>query len=121
MGYAFTHGDALEGDARKNLRWFTDQWLEQTGVPDYRLTWKQDGKTLRGTVSQPAPYFQAALEIEVQGSRRSFDRVIEIAGDHVSFDWNLPFRVNSVTLDPHYRVLRWTPEFRAHFLRKQKP
>ena len=107
--------EAVEGDAGKNLKWFADQWLEQTGAPDYQLTWKQNGKILRGTVSQPAPYFRAALEIEVQGSARTIDKLIEITGDHVSFDWNVPFRVDSVTLDPHYQVLRWTPEFHAHF------
>ena len=103
----------LETGSGRDLKWFVGQWIEQTGAPDYSLTWKQEGSTLQGTVSQSAPYFQAELEIEVQGSAGKIVKVVQITKDQASFNWNVPFRVETVTLDPHYRVLRWTPEFRA--------
>ncbi len=105
--------NAVEAGSGKDLKWFYAQWLEHTGVPDYRLAWRQEGNSLRGTVSQPAPYFRATLEVEIQGPQSSIVKVIEIAGANASFNWSVPFRANTVTLDPHYRVLRRTPEFRA--------
>jgi hypothetical protein len=112
---------AVETGSDKDLKWFYAQWLEQTGAPDYRLTWKQKGNTLRGTVSQPAPYFRATLEVEIQGPQSSIVKVVEIGGAQASFDSSVPFQANTVTLDPHYQVLRWTPEFRAQSQPQAKP
>jgi aminopeptidase N len=104
---------AVEAGSGQDLKWFVAQWIEQTGAPDFSLAWKQEGNTLRGTVSQAAPYFRADLEIEVQGSGNKFIKVVQINKEQASFEWTVPFRAETVTLDPIYRVLRWTPEFRA--------
>ncbi|MGH9968805.1 MAG: M1 family metallopeptidase [Pyrinomonadaceae bacterium] len=112
---------AVDTGSGKDLKWFYSQWFEQTGAPDYSLTWKQEGNTLHGTVSQPAPYFRATLEVEIQGPQRSIVKVIEITGAQTSFNWSVPFRATTVTLDPHYQVLRWTPEFRAQSPPQPKP
>ncbi|HKP81704.1 MAG TPA: M1 family aminopeptidase [Pyrinomonadaceae bacterium] len=104
---------AVEADSGQDIKWFVAQWIEKTGAPDYSLTWKQEGETLRGTVSQTAPYFRADLEIEIQGAGSKVVKVVQISKEQASFEWTVPFRVETVTLDPHYRVLRWTPEFRA--------
>lgn len=104
---------AVEAGSGQDLKWFVTQWIEQTGAPDYSLTWKQEGNTLQGTVSQTAPYFRADLEIEVQGYGSKLVKVVQISGAQASFNWTVPFRAETVTLDPRYRVLRWTPEFRT--------
>ena len=104
---------AVEAGSGQDIKWFVSQWIEQTGAPDYSLTWKQEGQTLRGTVSQSAPYFRADLEIEIQGAGSKILKVVQINKEQAAFEWTVPFRVETVTLDPHYRVLRWTPEFRA--------
>src|SRR5216684_232404 len=59
---------AIEAGAGQDVHWFFEQWFERTGAPDYQLTWKQEGRTVRGLISQPAPYFRATLEVEVNGS-----------------------------------------------------
>jgi hypothetical protein len=102
---------ALETGSGQDLKSFVTQWIEQTGAPDYSLTWTQEGRTLQGTVSQTAPYFRAELEIEVKGSGGKLVKLIQISKEQASFNWTVPFRAETVTLDPYYRVLRWTPEF----------
>ncbi len=104
---------AIEAGAGQDVHWFFEQWFERTGAPDYRLTWRQEGKTVRGVVSQPPPYFRATLEVEVNGSSRRLLRTIEVVNGRTEFNWAIPFKVNSVILDPHYKVLRWTPEFHS--------
>ena len=104
---------AVEAGAGQDIHWFFEQWFARTGAPDYQLTWKQEGKTVRGTVSQTAPYFRARLEVEISGSGHRLLRTIEIVNGRVEFGWSTPFKVTSVVLDPKYKVLRWLPEFRT--------
>lgn len=105
---------AIEDGAGQDLKWFYRQWLERTGAPDWQLTWKQDGGVVRGTIIQPAPYYQAAIEMEATGSDdRRLVRTIEVSGPRTEFTWRVGLAVKTVTLDPHFLTLRWTPEYRA--------
>ena len=104
---------AIEASAGQDIHWFFEQWFERTGAPDYQLTWKQEGRTVRGLITQPAPYFRAVLELELLGSDRRSTKRIEVMNGQTEFGWRVPFKIMSVTLDPHYKVLRWLPEFRT--------
>lgn len=102
---------AIEAGAGQDIRWFFEQWFERTGAPDYQLTWTQEGKNVRGIIRQPGPYFRAMLEVEINGSGRRLLRMVEVVNGRTEFNWTVPFKVTSVILDPHYKVLRWLPEF----------
>jgi hypothetical protein len=104
---------AIEEGARQDLSWFYAQWFERVGAPDYQLTWTREGRRVRVVLTQPAPHFRARLEVEIAGPSRRLRRTIEIVGGRKEYSWAVPFEVVSVTLDPHYKVLRWTPEFRT--------
>jgi len=69
---------------------------------------------LKGVITQTPPYYQATLEIEGRNNpgRRLF-HTVKVRGPQTSFSFPGKFRVRSVVLDPHYLVLRWTPEYRA--------
>jgi Peptidase family M1 domain len=109
----------IETGAGQDIRWFFEQWFERTGAPDYQLTWVQEDGALRVTISQPAPYFRAALEVEVSGSGgHRLLKTVEVANGRTEFNWKIPFKVSSVVLDPHYKVLRWLPEFHSRDMLK---
>ncbi len=104
----------IENGAGRNLRWFNKQWFERTGAPDFQLTWRQEGRRVRGVITQASPYYQTVLEIEAKDNQgRRLVRTIRIRGAQASFSFPINFRAKSVVLDPHYLVLRWTPEYRA--------
>jgi aminopeptidase N len=104
----------IEANAGQNIHWFFEQWFKRTGAPDYKLDWKQEVKTVRGKITQPAPYFRSTLELEIVGANnRRLLKTVEIIGGEIEFNWRVPFKVKSVVLDPHYKVLRWLPEFRS--------
>ncbi len=103
---------AVEVGAGRDLDWFYEQWFERTGAPDYQLDWKQERKIVRGEITQPAPFYRITLEVEIKGANRRLLKTVEIAGGQTKFNWLVPFKVDSVTLDPKYKVLRWLPEFR---------
>jgi aminopeptidase N len=50
---------AIEVGAGRNLRWFYEQWFERTGAPDFQLTWRREGRRLRGVITQASPFYRA--------------------------------------------------------------
>lgn len=105
----------VEAHAGRGVHWFFEQWFERAGAPDYQLDWKQEGtRRIKGKISQSAPYFRAALEVEIVGAKnQKLLKTVEIRGEEIRFDWSVPFKVKRVILDPDYKVLRWLPEYRA--------
>lgn len=104
---------AIEAGAGQDVHWFFEQWFERTGAPEYQLSWKQTGRTVQGVITQPDRLYQTTLEVELKGSRRTQLKTIEVDGKRTSFKFISPFKIESVVLDPNYKVLRWTPGFRA--------
>ncbi len=105
---------AIEAGAGRNLQWFYKQWFERTGAPDFQLTWKQTGRKLQGVIAQTSPYYQATLELEAKNNQgQRVVRTLKVRGAETSFSFPVNFRSESVTLDPHYLVLRWTPEYHS--------
>lgn len=87
--------------------------VQQESSPEFQLTWKQENGKLGGVITQTSPYYQATLEIEAKNNQgQRLIRTVKVRGDEASFSFPVNFRVESVTLDPHYLVFRWTPEYR---------
>lgn len=117
------HGDVsweeflrtIERTSGQDLTQFFEQWFERTGAPDFTLSWSQDGDRIAGVVRQPAPYYAAKAEIRVDGaSGETLTDIVEIAAaPETTFSLRTGFAARDVLLDPHYRILRWTPEYRA--------
>jgi aminopeptidase N len=105
---------AVEHGTRGNLKWFYDQWFERTGVPDFQMSWRQEGDAVRGEITQAQPYFRAKLEVQVEsGDGRTQSALIEVNSAKTEFSIPVKSAAKNVVLDPHFRVLRWTPEYRA--------
>lgn len=105
---------AVEHGTRGNLKWFYDQWFERTGVPEFQLSWRQEGDAVRGEITQAQPYFRTKLEVQVEsadGGTKS--ALIEANSATTKFSIPVKSAAKNVVLDPHFRVLRWTPEYRA--------
>lgn len=117
------HGDVsweefrrtIERASGQDLAQFFRQWFERTGAPDFTLSWRQDGDRIAGVVRQPAPYYAARAEIRVDGaSGESSTGIVDIAAaPETTFSLQSGFAARDVVLDPHYKILRWTPEYRA--------
>ena len=118
--YAFQHVTlkefwaAIEKRSGRDLGGFYKQWFERRGAPEFQLDWKQEGGKVVGAVNQVAPYYRATMEVAVEGAekQRSVHKII-VNGARTDFVLPVKFPARSVTLDPHYHVLRWTPEYRA--------
>jgi hypothetical protein len=105
---------AIETGAGRDLQWFYRQWFERAGAPDFQLTWTQIGTKVRGVIAQRPPFYQVTLDVEAKNvAGQRIVRTFRVRGAETSFSFPVDFRVQSATLDPHYRVLRWTPEYHS--------
>jgi hypothetical protein len=105
---------AVERGAGRNLQWFYEQWFDRTGVPEWQLNWRQEGETVRGEITQSQPYYRATLEVQAESREgRKQNSTVEVDGAKTEFTLPVKFVAHTVTLDPHFQVLRWTPEYRA--------
>ena len=112
---------AIEMGAGRNLHWFFQQWFERRGAPEFNLAWKQQGGKVLGTITQASPYYRATLQVEVQGNEKQRSmHAIKVNAARTEFVLPVKFRVQSIALDPHYLILRWTPEYRAAARAMQK-
>ncbi len=105
---------AIERGAGRDLKWFYDQWFERTGAPEWHLSWRQEGEMVRGEITQAQPYYRATLEVRAESRDGQKHRaMIEVDGAKTEFTLPVKFVAQTVALDPHFQVLRWTPEYRA--------
>ena len=86
----------IEDNADSNIEWFFEQWFERIGAPTFRLHWDQKGETVSGSITQPAPFYRAEIEIELSGKDGCrLLKSVEIRGDEAAFEWFVPFKVES--------------------------
>lgn len=105
--------DAAQKNGSQDLHGFFSEWFQLEGAPSFSLHWKQAGDTVSGYVLQGSPYHSASLDVELHGpDGKISSSTFFVQGPRTSFRFHSAFKVQDVVLDPHYRVLRWTPEFR---------
>jgi tetratricopeptide (TPR) repeat protein len=109
--------DEVVGEFRKNagheIQWFFEQWIDRAGAPEFSVETAREGDHLRVTVRQPPPYYRAALEIELRGASTLQTLRVTTSGAETTTNVAIPFRLVETVLDPHYRILRWTPQLHA--------
>jgi hypothetical protein len=103
----------IERGADTQLGWFRQQWIERAGAPDWEVSWRQEGHRVAGTVIQREPFYRAKLELIAEGvDTARATAVLSVDGPSTPFAIDAPFPVRALTLDPDYRVLRWTTDMR---------
>jgi len=106
--------NAIESSAGQDLKWFYRQWLERTGAPEWTLSWRQEGQTLRGVLEQREPFYRLYLKVLIHDKecRRRQVQILRSDRLRTDFEWRIPFQAASVVVDPHFEVLHWTEEYR---------
>jgi hypothetical protein len=97
----------------RDLRWFYDQWFVRSGVPEFALSWRREGDRVRGVITQTAPYYRVSLPVVVSSADSgSTATVVVVKGPRTEFSLKARFDPARVEIDPRYRILRWTEEYR---------
>lgn len=104
----------LENTAGQNLNWYFDDWYTGEGYPSYQIQWSQEGDNVNITISQipshpSVSFFELPLPLLLKGIQN--DTLIRI--DHrysgQQFSLQIPWKVDSVILDPELWIIQWNP------------
>ncbi len=103
--------------AGRDLRFFFGQWVDSTGVPefrsDYRILRTRDGSfRVPGTIKQDLDTFEMPVDIQLRTEAGSERQTLLMKGPSVDFDIVTKSKPIEVIVDPDSKVLRSSEELR---------
>jgi Peptidase family M1 domain/Tetratricopeptide repeat len=102
--------------AGRDLRFFFGQWVESTGVPefrsDYRMLRTKEGFRVPGTVKQDLDSFEMPVEIILRTESGPERQTLMMKGPSVDFDILTKSKPIEVIVDPDAKIIRSSEELR---------
>jgi tetratricopeptide (TPR) repeat protein len=102
--------------AGRNLRFFFGQWVESTGVPefrsDYRMLRTKDGFRVPGTVKQDLDTFEMPVDIVLRTEAGPERQTLLMKGPSADFDIQTKSKPIDVVVDPDAKIMRSSEELR---------
>ena len=105
-----------ERTSGQDLASFWRQWMDRTGAPDLTLGWtvgpEGRGFVVSGAITQQGAPYDLVAEVALAYPGRHVTRTVHVSGPSTPFSFQVEQKPEWVVLDPEYKILRWTPEFR---------
>src|SRR5262249_35900080 len=102
--------------AGRNLRFFFGQWLDSTGVPEFRAEYRvlrtKDGFRVPGTVKQDLDTFEMPIDIVLRTEAGNERQTLQMKGTSADFDIVTKSKPLEVIVDPDSKILRSSEELR---------
>jgi hypothetical protein len=106
-------GAFLAAAPEAGLERFFEQWLDRTGAPVLRCEWSETdlGASVVIEQLQGGEPFELLLDVGLVGDDGSLQvERVHLERDEQTFELASDVLVRDVTLDPHHRLLIWSPE-----------
>jgi aminopeptidase N len=107
------------GDTPPNLRAFFTQWLNSTGVPEFKVDYvvyrTTKGFRINGKITQPLDTFQMPVEIRIETEGNPETKTIDVAGTETEFTvetFGRP-KPGGIKIDPNNLILKGSTSLRA--------
>lgn len=101
----------------QDLTYFFSQWIDQNGVPDLQYDYTtyraKEGFKVSGTIKQDIDTFRMPVEIMIETDGEPEVKRVEVVGPESTFSVATFGKPRSAKIDPHYKVLRISPELRV--------
>ncbi len=102
--------------AGRNLRSFFGQWVDSTGVPEFRSDWRmlrlKDGFRVPGTVKQEIEAFEMPLEVVLKTEAGAEKQELIMKGTSADFDIITKSKPIDIIIDPDSKLMRNSDELR---------
>jgi tetratricopeptide (TPR) repeat protein len=102
--------------AGRNLRFFFGQWVESTGVPefrsDYQMLRTKEGFRVPGTVKQDLDTFEMPVDIQLRTEAGPELQTLMMKGPSADFNIMTKSKPIEVIVDPEAKIMRSSPELR---------
>lgn len=104
-----------EQSGKQSLTYFFAQWVDSTGVPQFKRQWAiyrtQHGYQVVGKIQQDLDIFRMPVEVRVYvRGRKPVNQRIEMVGTTSDFTINTPAPPLKVVVDPASDILKYTPQ-----------
>jgi tetratricopeptide (TPR) repeat protein len=102
--------------AGRNLRFFFGQWVDSTGVPEFRAEYRvlrtKEGFRVPGTVKQDLDTFEMPIDIILKTEAGNERQTLQMKGTSADFDIMTKSKPLEVVVDPDSKVLRSSEDLR---------
>jgi len=103
-----------------DLNYFFDQWLNSTGVPEFKQSYTvfrtKDGYKIMGQIKQDLDLFKMPVELQIQtDGEPEYARVV-VSGESSDFDVVTERKPKLVRIDPREKLLRMSNDIRVNVL-----
>ncbi len=102
--------------AGRNLRSFFGQWVDSTGVPEFRSDWRmlrlKDGFRVPGTVKQEIEAFEMPIEVVLKTEAGAEKQELLMKGTSADFDIITKSKPIDIIIDPDSKLMRNSDELR---------
>ena len=102
--------------AGRNMRFFFGQWVDSTGVPEFRSEYRilrtKDGFRVPGTVKQEMDTFEMPVDIILKTEAGNEKQTVLLKGTSVDFDIVTKSKPSEVVVDPDYKIIKTSEELR---------
>ncbi|HKX28112.1 MAG TPA: M1 family aminopeptidase [Blastocatellia bacterium] len=102
--------------AGRDLRFFFGQWLDSTGVPEFRSEYRvlrtKDGFRVPGTVKQDLDTFEMPVEVLLRTEAGNERQTLTMKGTSVDFDIPTKSKPIEIVVDPSAKVLRTSEDLK---------
>lgn len=107
--------------AGRNLRSFFGQWVDSTGVPEFRVEYlilrTRDGKfKVRGTVKQNFDLFDMPVELLLRAEGRNKTEIVPLKGTEATFEIASETAPLEVLVDPANKILHISDNIRVNVI-----
>lgn len=102
--------EVLEETSGMDFSDFFNQWYFGAGYPIYDVTWEQQGGTLtlhstQSTSSTRTPLFKMSMEYTIFHAEGDTTVRVFHGASEETYQFNIPYGVTSIVIDPHNQVL----------------
>ena len=102
--------------AGRNLRSFFGQWVDSTGVPEFRADWRmmrnKEGFRVPGTVRQDVEAFEMPVEVLLKTEAGAERQMLMMKGTSADFDIMTKSKPLDIIVDPDSKIMRNSDELR---------
>ena len=102
----------------EDYSWFFLQWVESTGVPEFRVDYKIFKKTaagfkIRGQIKQELDLFRMPIDVSIETKGEAEEKRVFVSGKNTNFLWETETMPVKILLDPKGKVLRGSQMMRV--------
>lgn len=103
--------------AGRDMSWFFTQWFDRPGAPELIAEPMDSARQI--LVRQPRDPYRLTVDLAVLGPGCGQRLPITVSASEERVPLPAGCRADSLVIDPDYQILRWTPELRARFDRRE--